>query len=183
MERKPSLFQRLWEMEKWDPLVTLQHFKIANYHFSDFEIWKIWIQNQMQIMVVEVRKSLLPVHKHHARVSVEQMRSHFDKSRKHIFHTLRKFEIRNLKFWNVGFSSFLDGPLRQNGKPWAHFFSLGTRNGNSVKWKKVETFSQPNFENGIPFYREGTVQQWFRWGWLSPRPPRPPVHWVLKFLL
>ena len=74
-------------------------------------------------------------------------------------------KIRNLKFWNVGFSSFVDGPLRENGKPSIHFFSLGTKNGNSVKWKKVETFSQPNFENGIPFYREGTVVL-LHWTWI-----------------
>ena len=45
----------------------------------------------------------------------------------------------------------------ENGKPPRNILSLSTKNGNSVKWKKVETFSQPNLENGIPFYREGTV--------------------------
>ena len=90
--------------------------------------------------------------------------SHLSSFRKSHFLDFNIFKIWNwksnfqsLEFWLCEHWVQQTTHRVENGKPLRNFFSLSFRNGNSVKWKKVSTFSQPNLENGIPFYRDLTV--------------------------
>ena len=157
MERKVSFFEN---SGKWKT-VSLHSgsIKFEICKFSTFEIWKM--VNSRFVRFGHICTTCTPTLTWCLRPVGRPFPSRSDSAfiSEIIFSRFQYFKIKlsELQFWLCEHWVQQTTHRVENGKPLRNFFSLSFRNGNSVKWKKVQTFSQPNLENGIPFYRNLTV--------------------------
>ena len=166
MERKASFFENSGKWKTVSLHSGSSKFEICK--FSTFEFWKMLKSRFVRFDHICTTSTLTWCLRAVGRPFPTRSDSHLPSFRKSHFLDFNIFKIwiwksniQSLAFWLCEHWVQQTTHRIENGKPLTNFFSLSFRNGNSVKWKKVQTFSQPNLENGIPFYRDLTVH-WFK---------------------
>ena len=157
MERKPSFFENSGKWKTVSLHSGSSKFEICK--FSTFEFWKMLKSRFVRFDHICTTPPLTWCLRPVGRPFPSRSDSRLPSLRKSHFLDFNIFKIwlQSFEFWLCEHWVQQTTHRVENGKSLRNFFSLSFRNGNSVKWKKVQTFSQPNLENGIPFYRDLTV--------------------------